>query len=83
MKSYIEKEDLDVGKNENLEVEGHRQGDKLKMEYENKNDIEMNERIKTTERDKETVTDERILDTVMDEKVIETVTDETVKETNR
>ena len=81
VKSNMEKANLDVGKNENLEVEGHGQGDKSKMEYENKNNIEMNETIEITERDKETVTDERILETVMDETVTETVTDETVTET--
>ena len=51
----MEKAELDVGQNENLEVEGHGQGDKSKMEYQNKNDIEMNETIEITERDKETV----------------------------
>ena len=83
VKSYMEKADLDVGKNENLEGEGHGQGNKSKMEYENKNDIEMNDTIEITERDKETVMDERILETVMDETVTETVTDETVTETVR
>ena len=80
VKSYMEKRDLVVGKNENLEVEGNGQGDKSKMEYQNKNDIEMNETIEITERDKETVTNEMVTETVKDKTVTETVTDKMMTE---